>query len=100
MPGLMHNLIQRAIPDPINLTVRLIWEDRSETQADFAPLAGRGVFAPLAAPVFFESARVIDEGHVLAWPGDLEFDADALWFEVRPEDCPTEAMVGPGASQT
>ena len=35
----------------------------------------------------------VDEGRVLAWPGELEFDADALWFETHPADMPKAAAL-------
>ena len=88
MPGLLQNIIVRAEPDPSSLTVRLEWQDGSVSLADFKPLLGRGVFSAFRDPAFFARAEIADAGHVLTWPGELEFDADALWFEAHPEDSP------------
>ena len=93
MPGLMQNLIETATPDPSTRTVRLAWQDGSVTRADFAALAGSGVFAAFDDPAFFVRVEVADGGRILAWPGELEFDADALWFEAHPEDAPEAAVL-------
>ena len=86
MPALMHNIIVAAAADSSTHTVRLAWQNGCETQADFAPLIGQEVFVPLQDPAFFQLVQVTHEGRALSWPGDLEFDADALWFEAHPED--------------
>jgi hypothetical protein len=88
MPGLMQNLIVAAIADPVTHTVRLAWQNGCVTQADFASLLGRGLFTAFHDPAFFGQAEVVDGGRALSWPGELEFDADALWFEAHPEDNP------------
>lgn len=92
MAGLLHNVIASAEADPATQTVRLTWRDGSVTSARFSHLAGIGVFAAMRDPAFFSKAEVADAGHVLAWPGDIEFDADALWFEAHPEDQPAERL--------
>ncbi len=93
MPGLMQNLIVSAAPDPATYTVRLTWQDGSVTSANFTAFVGREAFAAFADAGFFRQVQVLDEGRVLAWPEDLEFDADALWFAAHPEDLPLEAAV-------
>ena len=93
MPGLMQNVIVSAAADPGTPTARLGWQNGSVTQADFARLAEHGMCAAFTDPTFFEQATVLDDGQVLAWPGDLEFDADAMWFEAHPEDSPSDAAI-------
>ncbi len=87
----MQNLIVSAVPDAATHTVRLAWQDGSVTCADFTSFVGREAFAAFDDPSFFDQVRVLDEGHVLAWPDELEFDADALWLSAHPEDFPLEA---------
>ncbi len=93
MAGLLHNITVRAEADASNHTVQIGWKDGSVTFADFRPLLGRGVFTVLRDPVFFQSAEIVDGGHALSWPGELEFNADALWFEAHPEDSPETVVV-------
>ena len=99
MAGLLQNIIVGAEVDPSNHTVRLGWQDGSVTLADFKPLLGRGVFTALRDPTLFRRGEIVDSGHALAWPGDLEFDADALWFEAHPEDSLATAVM-PRASMS
>ena len=95
MPGLLQNVILEAVPDASTRTVRLAWSDGSVTQADFRLLGDRGVFAAFNDAAFFRQVRILDDGHILAWPGALEFDADALWFDAHPEDAPAETAMQP-----
>lgn len=40
-----------------------------------------------ADPEFFVSAlRVLEDGDAIRWPGDVEIDADALWYKTHPDD--------------
>jgi len=34
-----------------------------------------------------------ERGRSLEWPGDIDFCADALWFETHPEDSPQQPGV-------
>jgi len=36
------------------------------------------------------SLKIGEGGRSLEWPGELDFCADALWFEQHPEDAPRE----------
>ena len=64
------------------LRVRLLFADGVSRVTDFAAIAARGgVFAPLSNPAFFAQAAVSEDGRSLAWPGELEFCADALYVE-------------------
>jgi len=88
MPSVLENVIIGAVAHPENLTVTLAWANGATTENSFRDLAGRGVFAPLADPVFFARVRVGEGGRSLEWPGELDFCADALWFKTHPEDAP------------
>ena len=88
MAATLENVIVAAVPDASTLTVRLTWADGSETVARFGHLAGKGVFAPLADPDFFSEVRIGERGRTLTWPDEIDFCADALWFDAHPEDNP------------
>lgn len=65
--------------------VQLTFDDGALVKVDFAPLIRQGgVFASLADPAYFQRVRVSDDGRYIAWPGDLDFCADALWEQA---DC-------------
>jgi hypothetical protein len=85
MAEIGKNVIVEAVPDAATRSVRLTWTDGSVTLAHFDQIAGKGVFAPLTDPMFFNKVSVGPRGRTLEWPGDLEFCADALWFEAHPE---------------
>lgn len=36
--------------------------------------------------LFCSGLRIVDGGGAIGWPGDVEIDADALWYKVHPED--------------
>ena len=66
--------------------VRLQFADGAVRAADFSGIIAQGgVFAPLSDPAFFAQAAIAEDGRVLAWPGELEFCADALYFETASE---------------
>ncbi len=88
MAGLLQNVIMNAEADTSTHTVRLAWQDGSTTIADFKPLVGCGVSDAFQDPAFFRQVRNVEDGHVLTWSGEREFDADVLWFEAHPEDSP------------
>ena len=90
MPKVLDNIITAAAPDPPTHTVALTWANGATTVSRFSHLVGKGVFAPFAEPAFFAQARVGEGGRSLEWPGELDFCADALWFEAHPEDAPEE----------
>jgi hypothetical protein len=89
MPGLLKNWIESAVASPADRTVTLRWAGGAETRFDMAPvIAAGGVFAALEDPAVFAAVRVGPRGRSLAWPGDLDLDADALWFDAHPDDNP------------
>jgi hypothetical protein len=88
MTALIENRIEKAVADPSTFTVRLMWKNGHETFARFGHLVKSGVFEPLSHPDVFNQVRVEREGRALTWPGDIEFCADALWYEANPGDVP------------
>jgi hypothetical protein len=69
--------------------VWLRFEDGAAGEVDFSAHAGKGVFAPWSDYAFFRRAAIGEKGRVLAWPGELDFCADALWLQItgkRPEE--------------
>jgi hypothetical protein len=89
VPQVLENIIVAAAPDASDYTVALTWANGAQTRSNFARLAGKGVFVPLSDPDTFKKVRVGDSGRSLVWPGDIDFCADALWFEAHPEDAPS-----------
>jgi len=98
MPAPTENRIVRAEPDSRAYTVKLVWANGAETVSRFSHLVGDGVFAALRDPACFAQTRVGDRGRSLEWPGDIDFCADALWFEAHPEDNPFAETVPRPAS--
>ena len=88
MPKVLDNIILAAIPDPNTHTVALTWANGATTVNSFRHLVGKGVFAAFSDPAFFARAHVGERGRSLEWPGEIDFCADALWFEAHPEDAP------------
>jgi len=93
MPKVLENIITRAEPDPGTHTVTLTWANGATTVNRFSHLAGRGVFAALADPAVFVEAKIGERGRSLEWPGEIDFCADALWFEAHPEDAPQQPTI-------
>ena len=90
MPLMLENTIVAAIADSETHTVVLTWANGAKTISSFADLVGKGVFRPFADPTFFAEVRIGENGRSLEWPGELDFCADALWFEAHPEEAPEQ----------
>lgn len=88
MPKVLDNVIEAATPDPGNYTVTLKWANGETTVNRFDHLVGKGVLAALVDPALFAQVRVGERGRSLEWPGEIDFCADALWFETHPADAP------------
>jgi hypothetical protein len=72
-----------------DFTVDVTFEDDQRADINLAEFVATGdVTAPLRAdPSFFVSElRVVQNGDAIGWPGDVEIDADALWYKAHPED--------------
>ena len=90
MPKVLDNIITAAVADPATHTVALTWANGAATVNSFRHLVGKGVFRAFADPQFFAQARVGERGRSLEWPGELDFCADALWFEAHPDEAPEQ----------
>ncbi len=88
MPSMLENVIVSVVPDPEAMSVSITWANGATTTHTMRPVAGKGVFAAFRDPAFFSRVRVGDHGRSLDWPGELDFCADALWFEANPGDAP------------
>jgi hypothetical protein len=86
MPDVLDNIIVDAVADPATFTVALTWANGQRTVNSFRHLVGKGVFAAFADPGFFDQVRVGARGRSLEWPGERDFCADALWFEMHPAE--------------
>ena len=95
MPKVLDNIIVAAEPDPAGHTVKLTWANGEKTVSSFRHLVGKGVFAAFSDPEFFAQMRVGEGGRSLEWPAELDFCADALWFEAHPEDAPEQHLGEP-----
>lgn len=92
MPKLLDNIITGAIADPKTHTVEVTWANGERTVNHFDHLVGKGVFALLADPAVFIRVQIGQRGRSLEWPGELDFCADALWFEAHPADAPQQTQ--------
>jgi len=55
-------------------------------------LIGKGGLAALADPKVFAQVKVGERGRSLEWPGEIDFCADALWFETHPAEAPRQPL--------
>jgi hypothetical protein len=84
---MIHQIV-RAVGRP-DFTVELEFAIGEGAVIDLASFVAEGVVtAPLRADpqLFCSSLRIVDDGDAIGWPGDVEIDADALWYKVHPED--------------
>jgi hypothetical protein len=90
MPKVLDNVIAAAVADPKTYGVTVTWANGETTAISFRHLVGKGVFAALAEPEVFARVQVGERGRSLEWPGEIDFCADALWFEAHPADSPRQ----------
>jgi hypothetical protein len=81
--------ISDAKADSRRHVVVLTWSTGETTTADFSRYVGSGVFQAFLDPKFLDKVSIKRDGHVLAWPGNLDFSADDLWYDAHPEDIPS-----------
>lgn len=66
--------------------LRIFYTNENSIIVDFNPLIQKGgVLAKLADPEFFAQVSLGEKGRYIQWPGEIEFCADALWFECHPK---------------
>ncbi|MGA3003679.1 MAG: DUF2442 domain-containing protein [Acetobacteraceae bacterium] len=88
MPSVLDNVITAAVADPETYTVTVTWATGDTTVNRFNHLIGNGIFARLADPTVFMQVGIGEHGRSLEWPGEIDFCADALWFETHPAEAP------------
>jgi len=98
MPKVLDNIIVAAVPDAKTYSVAVTWANGETTVSGFRHVVGKGVFAALADPAVFAQVRVGERGRSLEWPGEIDFCADALWFEAHPADAPRQMAELPAQS--
>ena len=90
MPHVLENIITAVAPDPAAWSVKLTWANGEMTTHSFRHKIGKGIFKAFADPVFFAHVQIGDRGRSIEWLGEIDLCADALWFEVHPEDAPLQ----------
>ena len=96
MPRILENVITGAVADPSNHTVTVTWDNGATTVSRFDHLVGKGVFTAFADPAFLTRVSVGERGRSLDWPNEIDFCADALWFEAHSEDAPEQSRLTAG----
>ena len=84
----MEHRIITAVAHP-DFTVELVFEGDERAVVSLADFVAVGVVTePLRRdPTLFAGGlRVEGDGEWIAWPGGVEIDADALWYQAHPED--------------
>lgn len=77
----MMHTITHAQPEP-DYRVRLVYATGETIIVDIKPYIERGgIFAALAEPSLFDQVAIGAYGRYIAWPGDIDFCADALWLK-------------------
>ena len=67
--------------------LRIFYANESNIVVDFNPIIEKGgVLSKLAAPEFFAQVSIGENGRYIQGPEEIEFCADALWFESHPKD--------------
>lgn len=76
----MKRIVEIRVADDYRVWLR--FDDGVAGEVDFSAHAGQGVFKAWKDPEFFRRAAIGDGGRTLAWPGELDFCADALWLRI------------------
>lgn len=62
--------------------LKLTYAGERSIHVDFSDKIQEGtVTAPLADPELFKQVKISYDGRAIEWPGEVDFCADALWFE-------------------
>ena len=63
--------------------LRLLFDDGSVGDIDFADRTWAGVFEPLADPAYFAQVKVDPEAATIVWPNGLDMAPEPLYDEAR-----------------
>lgn len=64
-----------------NYLIHVRFDDGVTGVVDMSKIHFRGLFAPLADPVFFQQASVVDG--VVTWPNQADLAPDAMYDAIR-----------------
>ena len=94
----MTHRIKSVDADPLRIKLTIHWNSGAVTTKELGrDIDHREIFAPLRDARVFRRVRVLDHGYAIGWPGaDVDFAADALWYEAHPRErpFPDEVMTG------
>jgi Protein of unknown function (DUF2442) len=79
----------KAVRGRPDFKIEVLFEQNECALIDLTDFVATGeVTASLRADpdIFVSALRVVDDGEAIGWPGDVEIDADALWYNAHPED--------------
>ncbi|MGQ0663893.1 MAG: hypothetical protein ACT4P2_09955 [Pseudomonadota bacterium] len=81
----MRHKIEAATARPDH-TVEIVWETGERSIVAFADtVAWGGVCTDMQDPTYFVSQmRIGENGGCLSGPDEVDFDADALWYQAHP----------------
>lgn len=63
--------------------LRLLFDDGTVGDVDFATEKWTGVLEPLSDPTFFSQVRVDPEARTITWPGDLDLAPEPLYERAK-----------------
>ena len=78
MPDKLETIIVSAVADAKTRDVTLRWANGATSIARFAHRSGKGAFMAVADNAIFQRVFIGPHGRSLAWPGDIDFCADAI----------------------
>jgi hypothetical protein len=86
----MSHRILSVAADPGRLEIAIRWKGGEKTVKNLRSFVlHRVAFSALRDPAVFRRVKVQDGGYAVGWPGaDIDFAADALWYEAHPKQLP------------
>ncbi|MCT7986076.1 DUF2442 domain-containing protein [Laspinema sp. A4] len=85
---MMPYFIQIVTPEA-NYHLHILYSNGTVIGIDFSPFIERGgVVYRLSDTAFFSQIKCSKDGRFIEWPGEINFCADALWFQAHPDDKP------------
>jgi hypothetical protein len=81
---MLHTIIQISVEPDYRL--RLTYADGETILVDFKPLIEQGgEFSKLGNPKIFKQVMIGQRGRYIKWPGEIDFCADALRYQMEPQ---------------